>query len=649
MAYLELKNIHKSYHVDKQEFKVLKGVDSQFERGEFVSILGESGGGKTTLMNIIAGLDSDYEGDVVLNGNSLKLDTNKQLDEYRRSTIGFIFQSFNLISHLSILDNVKVSLEMTSLSHKQQDERAKELLEKVGLGDHIKKYPNQLSGGQKQRVSIARALASDPDIIIADEPTGALDAQNTDDILKLMNEIAEDGKLVIAVTHSQVVADYGTRVVHLADGKIDEDTRLKDAFQAPDQKTPFNSKTAKMGSVIKMAFRHFSYNLKRNLLIMFGAAIGIFSVIFMLGLGNGVKGYINHEIYSQINPSAVQISKKTSSDEEQSDPKKTALNNSDVDRIKKVSNVQKVEKGSYQVGGQLQAKGKSATVQYVQSYYDGAVLTKNIKKGTIPKADNEIVINKDTAKKINKKNPYNVSGKKVTLYLNVSDSKKQPHVLKKQFKVSGVTNDSNPAAYPTYNGMKAMYKAGNLPFYANVISAKIQGAVKNVKPAQDKMKAMKDSNGNARYQLAGAGSIIETLNTYVSLAVYVLAAIAGISLLVSAIMIIVVLYISVAERTKEIGILRALGFSRRNIRWLFISEAIFLGFFSSVFSVIIAYLLQLGVNNLSTNGIGYSIIQVSPGNAIFGIVISVVICLLAALAPSGKASKVDPVVSLSAE
>ncbi|MCF6515239.1 ATP-binding cassette domain-containing protein [Lactobacillus sp. S2-2] len=649
MAYLELKDIHKSYHVDKQEFKVLKGIDSQFERGEFVSILGESGGGKTTLMNIIAGLDSKYDGDVILNGNSLKLDSNKQLDEYRRNTIGFIFQSFNLVSHLSILDNVKVSLEMTKLSHKEQDERARELLQKVGLGDHLKKYPNQLSGGQKQRVSIARALASDPDIIIADEPTGALDAQNTDDILKLMNEIAEDGKLVIAVTHSQVVADYGTRVVHLADGKIDKDTHLKEAFPLPNKEKSIKSRTAKMSSVIKMAFRHFSYNLKRNLLIMFGAAIGIFSVIFMLGLGNGVKGYINHEIYSQINPSAVQISKKVNTDDEQPNPNKIALNDSDVNRIKKVNNVQKVEKGSYQVGGQVQSKGKNATVQYVQSYYDGAVLTKNIKRGTTPKGDNEIIINKSTAQKFNKKHPYDVAGKKVTLFMNVIDSKKQPHLLKKKFKVSGVTNDSNPAAYPTYDGMKEMFKAGNLPFNANVLSAKVQGGVKNVQPAQDKIKAMKDSNGKARYQLAGAGSIIETLNTYINLAVYVLAAIAGISLLVSAIMIIVVLYISVAERTKEIGILRALGFSRRNIRWLFISEAIFLGFFSSVFSVIISYLLQAGVNNLSTSGIGYSIMQVSPGNAIFGIVVSVVICLLAALAPSGKAAKVDPVVSLSAE
>lgn len=254
MSYLELHNIKKSYYLANQEFPVLTGIDLSFNQGEFVSIVGESGGGKTTLMNIIGGLDSNYAGDVVLNGKSLRHDTAKQLDAYRRQTIGFIFQNFDLISHLTVFNNVMVSLQMTKLSHKQQEARARQLLEQVGLKDHMKKYPNQLSGGQKQRVAIARALASDPEIIIADEPTGALDSQNTQEILSLLDQIAKDGKLVITVTHSETVANHGTRIVRLADGKISEDTTLKPGYEKS-QANELATHTLRFGATLKMALK----------------------------------------------------------------------------------------------------------------------------------------------------------------------------------------------------------------------------------------------------------------------------------------------------------------------------------------------------------------------------------------------------------
>jgi putative ABC transport system permease protein len=233
MAFLELRDIHKSYYLDKEEFPVLKGISLDFDRGEFVSILGESGGGKSTLMNIIGGLDRNFTGKVLVNGQLLDHHDQKQLDKYRRSTVGYIYQSYNLISHLTVLDNVLIALDMTTMSREEQRQRALKLLERVGLGDQVNKHPNHLSGGQKQRVAIARALASDPQIIIADEPTGALDAQNTQEVLALLDDIAKDGKLVIAVTHSQEVADHGTRIVHLADGVIDGDERLRPTYTLP--------------------------------------------------------------------------------------------------------------------------------------------------------------------------------------------------------------------------------------------------------------------------------------------------------------------------------------------------------------------------------------------------------------------------------
>lgn len=173
-------------------------------------------------MNIIGGLDREYDGDVIIDGVAQKAKKEKDMDAYRRDTIGFIFQSFNLINYLSVLDNILISLKMTSLSEKERMARAIELTQQVGLYEHRKKKPAQLSGGQKQRVAIARALASDPEIILADEPTGALDSQNTKEVLALLRQIAQSGKTVIVVTHSQEVADYGTRTIRLADGQIIE-------------------------------------------------------------------------------------------------------------------------------------------------------------------------------------------------------------------------------------------------------------------------------------------------------------------------------------------------------------------------------------------------------------------------------------------
>ncbi|GAY76690.1 hypothetical protein NBRC111894_2244 [Sporolactobacillus inulinus] len=253
MAFLELHDIHKAYYLGKEKFPVLKGIDLQLERGEFVSILGESGGGKSTLMNIIGGLDRKFTGQVTVDGKLLDHTKEKQLDNYRRRTIGYIYQSYNLISHLNIVENVLVSLDMTTLNGGQRKERAIALLKKVGLGQHLKKRPSQLSGGQKQRVAIARALASDPEIIIADEPTGALDSKNTAEVLKLLEQIAEEGKLVIAVTHSQEVANHGTRIVHLTDGKS-----MATHGSSPPMKcrltlrTTFRQKRFLQGQVIKM-------------------------------------------------------------------------------------------------------------------------------------------------------------------------------------------------------------------------------------------------------------------------------------------------------------------------------------------------------------------------------------------------------------
>jgi len=225
MAFLEF---------DKEEFPVLKGINLQFDRGEFVSILGESGGGKSTLMNIIGGLDRNFEGEVLVNGKILDHKKEKQLDSYRRATVGYIYQSYNLISHLTVLDNVLVALDMTTLTKEERRKRALELLDKVGLSEQVKKHPNHLSGGQKQRVAIARALAMKPDVMLFDEPTSALDPEMVGDVLEVMKRLAQEGMTMIVVTHEMGFAkQVADRVVFFHNGDIREQGTPEEIFDNP--------------------------------------------------------------------------------------------------------------------------------------------------------------------------------------------------------------------------------------------------------------------------------------------------------------------------------------------------------------------------------------------------------------------------------
>lgn len=658
MAFLELQNIKKSYFLGKEEFSVLKGISLQFERGEFVSILGESGGGKSTLMNIIGGLDHQYSGEVLINGQALSNAHEKTFDEYRRQTIGFIFQSFNLISHLTILENVLVSLKMTKLSASEQKKEALALLKRVGLADHVKKYPNQLSGGQKQRVAIARALASDPQIIIADEPTGALDSQNTHEVLQILNEIAQEGKLVITVTHSQEVADYGTRIVHLADGVIDSDQTLRPVEAPINKPQAITAKALSYGTSVKMAWEHIRYNLKRNLLIILGGSIGIFAVILFLGLGNGIKDYMNQQITSLVNPKAITLNKNVS-DENQANPAKIAVTNSDVQRIKAVKHTKNVRL-AYLLS-QASFKYQNKTVVNNLMTWNASLSGQKIIAGH-QATGKQILLSKADAKKLAKKvkitNYRNLVNKTITLQFTdpvaaaklqatqsqVVGTTQKPKTVKVQVKVAGILDGG--ATSMAYAGLKQVFKAANISFNANFVALSVD-SLKNVNQTSKALKQLKNSKGQKAYTVNSVGSILDNINTYVSLAANILAAIAGISLLVSAIMIIVVLYISVSERTKEIGILRALGARRKDIRRLFTAEAFFIGLFSAILGLLGAYLVQWGLNLAVHSMIKYNIAQISVGNVLFAVIISIIISLLAALAPAHVAARLDPIDSLS--
>ena len=214
---LQLKNITKNYLSGENEVKALKGIDLEFRESEFVSILGQSGCGKTTLLNIIGGLDRYTSGDLIINGKSTKEFKDKDWDTYRNHSIGFVFQSYNLIPHQTVLSNVELALTISGVNKEERRKKAIEALQKVGLGDQLNKKPNQMSGGQMQRVAIARALVNDPDILLADEPTGALDSNTSVQVMEILKEISKD-KLIIMVTHNPELAEkYSTRIIKLLD------------------------------------------------------------------------------------------------------------------------------------------------------------------------------------------------------------------------------------------------------------------------------------------------------------------------------------------------------------------------------------------------------------------------------------------------
>ena len=291
---LELKNIKKDYISSDTKVSALKGIDITFRKHEFVSILGPSGCGKTTLLNIIGGLDDYTKGDLIINGKSTKKFKDSDWDTYRNHNVGFVFQSYNLIPHQSVLANVELALTLSGVSATERKKRAKKALEEVGLKEQINKKPNQLSGGQMQRVAIARALVNDPDIILADEPTGALDSKTSVQIMELLKSISKD-KLIIMVTHNPDLAkEYSTRIIKLLDGNMVSDSKSYEPEKKEEQEfTTKGKKSMSIKTALSLSLNNLMTKKGRTFLTSFAGSIGIIGIALILSLSNGVQNYIN--------------------------------------------------------------------------------------------------------------------------------------------------------------------------------------------------------------------------------------------------------------------------------------------------------------------------------------------------------------------
>lgn len=630
---LKLENIKKEYKISKSNKQIiLNDINLELSSGEFVCIYGESGSGKSTLMNIIGGLDNNYDGKVKIDDVSIK---ELDLDNYRRDKIGFVFQNFNLIPYLTVFENVMLMLDMVKLKEKEKIKKTKEALRKVGLIKHSHKKPNELSGGMKQRVALARAIINEPDIILADEPTGALDKKNANKVLNMLKNLSLEGKLVIVVTHSNNVKKFANKIITLDSGKIIKFNNICD--NKIDKKSSKTLKRSINSSIcIKLGINNIFKNIKRNILIIIASSIGVIGILISLYVGSGVKKYINDEIKNNIDPLSFNITEKGKN--ELYDIK--YYSESEISKIKKIKHIKNIVKNVSYSSAYIIYKNKKYDLVSLSSYTN--MNEKNIKKGNILK-DNDIVFSEYLENNIDG----NVIDNYVSLYL-LDISNLEPKMISDDLKVSGIykngkidlLNNSN-YAYVKYETLEKIYNDYDMKLKPTELKIEIDNK-NNIEYVKKEIKKL-------GYELSNMQDYTNTIFDYLDIATFIISSFSFISLIVSIIMIITIFNINVLERTKEIGIFRAIGFRKKEIKRIFKTEAILIGFLtgisSSYFSIIISKLIK----KVTISKFNVDLLNVEFKYIIYGLIISIIVCFAGSMYPSNKASKLNIVDALRYE
>lgn len=589
---LQLKNIIKTYETGDFTQDALRGVSITFRENEFVSILGQSGSGKTTMLNIIGGLDRYTSGDLIINGVSTKEYKDGDWDYYRNNSIGFVFQSYNLIPHQTVLANVEMALTLAGVSRKERRERAIAVLKKVGLADHIHKKPNQMSGGQMQRVAIARALVNNPDILLADEPTGALDSETSIQIMELLKEIAKD-KLVIMVTHNPELArKYSTRIVNLLDGRITSDSDPYDEKEEKREKTRHKKISMSFLTALSLSFKNLQTKKGRTLLTAFAGSIGIIGIALILSLSTGMNDYIADVQKDTMSSYPITISDETI----------------DVSGIMGMRG---------EIVGETRSEDKTETENPSEASAGQQTMT----------AGNMTMDESSMAAALDQ---WLVNDPDQELLVKVYDEY-----------IAGSTYEENMDAFG-----KVSYEApSSISIYTDSFENKdaIAACIESYNETADE-----DARITYTDYVAMLTSSVTTIIDGIS---YVLIAFVGISLIVSCIMIGIITHISVMERTKEIGILRALGASKRNISQAFNAETFIIGCCAGLLGIGVSILALIPINSLIErfSGITGMTAQLPLTSALLLIALSIVITILGGLLPAKKAAKKDPVIALRTE
>ncbi len=761
---LEIKDIKKSYRTGDFIQHALKGVTVKFRKNEFVAILGASGSGKTTLLNILGGLDRYGSGDLLINNLSTKKFKDKDWDAYRNNCVGFIFQSYNLISHISLLQNIEMSMTLSNVKKSTRKKKALEVLDKVGLKDHAHKKPNQLSGGQMQRVAIARALVNDPDIILADEPTGALDTKTSEQIMNLIKEIAKD-KLVIMVTHNREIAkEYASRIIELKDGEVVKDSK---PFDKSDKDAKITIKKTKMNylTALALSFNNILTKKGRTFITSLASSIGIIGIALILALSNGfdiqIKDFERNSLANMpivISTEATDMSPEAMMELQAEQEKMEEFTSENIIIPKEDTYESITHKNIF----------TDEYMEYISNLdndqVDGIQYTRTLSLNLVNKIDNEVKVFTDKSyfsslpSKLDGSNthvednfellagnlPTNNHELLLVLDLNntipekllelmgieTTENLKFEDLIGQEFKI--ILNDNYyqkvGSIYTPKQDLTSEYNNDeNITLTisgiirsneGNILYENFSGIVYNEGLAEEiisdsknseVVKAQQNADYNVLYgepfeeegyftkdiALANLGDdtypyaiqifpkdfeskdyILEELDKYnegldeEDMIVYtdmgamisslsssimdaitiVLIAFSAISLIVSSIMIGIITYISVLERTKEIGILRSLGARKKDITRVFNAETSLIGLFSGLLGIFIAWLLTFPANILIENATELPDVAVlNPIHCLILIAVSLTLTVLGGLIPAKMASKKDPVIALRTE
>ncbi|PZG40543.1 ABC transporter ATP-binding protein [Listeria ivanovii] len=665
---LEIKALQKAYKLGKKnEVPVLKNVNVTIQDGEFAAIIGKSGSSKSTLLNIISGLDTDYSGEVLYNGENLQ---DIDLDKYHFNHIGFIFQSFHLVSHMSVIENVKVPLYLNAeLSESERNIRALELLRQVGLEEFANQKPTQLSGGQKQRVAIARSLANNPDMIIADEPTGALDSVTSEEIIKLLKELTKQGTTVIVVTHDLNIADKTDAVLRLADGEVVSFERKKAVEQRVSQKKEKKLKLNGL-AIAKISFRSFFNRKFRNLLVALGTSIGIIAILLAFGLGNGVNQSLSQIFGTTFSPNQITTYYMEDGGSKSPEPT-TPLTGSEVKKIKQlyqdegISEVYErttIQGIKFEYDGK-DLKGASNEMQEANfkpaRYEDLTVEDEYLLSGEMVKSDENgavipssvarAILGKSDSAELTKKDGDKLIGKKIYL-LYAGRNSDTENTIKIETVITGITN---PSKEGFASGFNVSTKTMNDFIEATGIEKPILSVdafTETTNQAEKVVEKYENDKKWANYSITNANAFVDTFSQFTDIIVYLIAFIAGLSLAVAGVMIAIVLYIGVVERTREIGVFRAMGYRKRHIRGLFMMEASYIIILANVLSGAVAMTIAKLVSPILETKIGFEeMIHISVWNFVVTLAITITIGFIFSIYPSNKAAKLDAAEALRSE
>jgi ABC-type lipoprotein export system ATPase subunit/ABC-type lipoprotein release transport system permease subunit len=693
---LKLNKIFKKFKIgNKETFTALSDINIGFEKGEFVSVVGPSGSGKSTLLNLIAGLDTPTSGELLIAGKSSKKFKKRQWDLYRKNNIGFIFQNFNLIEHLTASENIEIVMNLIGLSIVERKRRTKELLKRVGLERYAEHKPSELSGGQKQRVAIARALANDPDIILADEPTGALDKKTGKQIMDLLSSIAKD-KLIIMVTHNNTLAeDYSSRIVRMKDGQIESDISFKEV-EINKNKSALKKKNRSMSfyESFKLSLRNMGKKKGRLAITTLAGCIGIAGFALIMGLGNGANIYIDKQLNKFANANILVIQKNVKEENDlgqkfvtvKSDPNdyKEVFEREGIDSSRPYIDLSKAQS---LVNGEIaeltfQALGTESSLSFLNDNVDGKI-----------PLDDELLINQASARQILKM--LNIEGdklndaigKKVTIKVDVTTDTLEKRSFTKEFVVSGIVNEIDlniKNVYYNYDSISKWLKSETLTtsnlydhFTKNTgFEIILENASDNQKMADIINDAANGGVGNILALANGSTSkegfsafsmptIFKTMfKQLISIAQIVISIFIVVALIVSSIMTSIVLYSSVVERKTEIGIIKAVGGRDKDVLRIFESEAMLMGAFSGILGIIVAFILRYpleyfiatyfnvslpGIVSIPLSTVPFTNITFPLATIISLILFSSLIAAIAGYLPSRRATKMQVVDALRDE